>query len=500
MQPKGYEGLSLKDFLQFIFKRKFLILLTFLAIICITTVGTFLIEPIYEAKAQFLVKLGRESIYVPEIGDTKPIIISDRQNQINLEAEIIKSRSLIDEVIAALSPATIYPGLGQPRTGILASILHSYSKPQDPAKTALLNIQSNLEIQVVEDSGIIDVYFKHVDPQMAATVLNELAKCYLERHLNVHKSTRSNAFFREQADNLESELSRDEARMQALKEKYNITFLAEQQRLLLSKITDLRSEFDITRREIGETRNRIAHLRKQLAKTPENIAQIKDFNRNNDLINTLEAQLVELQLRKRQLSTKYSDDSRLVQSVNEEIEMVKKKMAKLEGTQIGTTRWGLNPTFQYLQKELHRSEADLKSLEAKRDIQSVQLKEYHHDLKRLNSIEVEYRHRQQKLELDRQNYRLYLTKLEESRISEAMDSEKIASVRLIEPVQVPIKPTFPRKSLNFVLGLLLGTIGSLGLAFFLHNLDDSMETVESVENCLNVPVLISIPYIKQGKT
>ena len=92
---------------------------------------------------------------------------------------------------------------------------------------------------------------------------------------------------------------------------------------------------------------------------------------------------------------------------------------------------------------------------------------------------------------------MYLTKFEESRISDAMDSEKITSVNLIEPAQVPLKPVSPKKFLNLVLGLLLGALGGLGVAFFLHYMDDSLETVEDVEDALDVPVLISIPCNKK---
>ena len=428
------------------------------------------------------------------------MVSTNRDNQINSEIEILKSRSLAQDVITALGPKTIYEEIGQPRSGILASILHRDAKPQDPAKTALLKLQKNMEIQDVSDSGIIEVYFRHTDPQIAATVLNEMAKYYLERHLSVHKSVRSHAFFRQQADHLQDKLSRDEARLQALKEKYNVTSLEEQQRLLLSKITDLRSELDRTMSQIVETQSRVAHLQMQLEKTPETISESQDVNRNTALINTLESRLVELQLSKKQLLAKYADDNRLIQSVNEEIEMVKQKLTEQEGERYGTTHWEINPTFQHLQQELHDSKADLKSLKAKRGIQSTQLQEYQQDLVRLNGIEIEYRQRQQEVEVDRKNYHLYLTKFEESRISKAMDSEKITSVTLIEPVQVPIKPVSPRKSLNLALGLLLGTFGSLVLAFFLHYLDDSLETVESVENCLDVPVLISIPYTKEGGT
>lgn len=101
------------------------------------------------------------------------------------------------------------------------------------------------------------------------------------------------------------------------------------------------------------------------------------------------------------------------------------------------------------------------------------------------------------MELDRQNYRLYLTKFEESRISDAMDSEKIANVSLIEPARPPIKPVSPRIFLNILLSIFLGGFGGLGLAFFSEYFDDSLEKNEDVEDHLGVPVLASIPKMKK---
>jgi len=42
----------------------------------------------------------------------------------------------------------------------------------------------------------------------------------------------------------------------------------------------------------------------------------------------------------------------------------------------------------------------------------------------------------------------------------------------------------------------LGAFGGFGLAFFREYLDDSIETIEDVEDCLHLPVLASIPYSK----
>ena len=104
---------------------------------------------------------------------------------------------------------------------------------------------------------------------------------------------------------------------------------------------------------------------------------------------------------------------------------------------------------------------------------------------------------EQNIEVDRGNYRLYLSKVEESRISEAMDSEKIASVSLMGPARPPRKPVSPKVLLNLLIGIFLGIFGSLTLALFREYLDDRIEKIEDVEKELQLPVLASIPIFQQ---
>jgi uncharacterized protein involved in exopolysaccharide biosynthesis len=213
------------------------------------------------------------------------------------------------------------------------------------------------------------------------------------------------------------------------------------------------------------------------------------------LINTLQARLVELQLKEKKLLLKYTEENRLVRNTKEEVEIVRNKLAEQENKLYGKSRSGRNPTYQRLQDELFRNEAELKALHAKRLTQSAQSAEYDQELKGLNRIEVELSQLKQEVDVDRENYQLYLSKFEESRISDAMDAEKMANVSLIEAAQPPMMPVSPKVFLNIILSIFLGSFGGLGLAFFLEYLDDSLENDSDVEECLQLPVLASIPKL-----
>jgi uncharacterized protein involved in exopolysaccharide biosynthesis len=139
---------SLRDFLHVIFKRKAQIKLFFLATFCAVVAGTFVIKPTYEAKAHILVKVGRESMYVPATGSGNPVICIIREEQINSEIEILKGRSLIQDVVTSFGPATIYPDLDTEKKGILATVIPGRSRQdKTSAEKALLVLQKKLEVQ-----------------------------------------------------------------------------------------------------------------------------------------------------------------------------------------------------------------------------------------------------------------------------------------------------------------------------------------------------------------
>jgi uncharacterized protein involved in exopolysaccharide biosynthesis len=259
-------------------------------------VGTFMAKPTYQADAQILVKLGRENIYLPASGSSSPVINFNREEQINSEIEILKSRSLAMEVLQELGPATVYEGISNGPSGIRAAILPSKGSGRTPAEKAFLQMQKALDVQGIKKSNVIECSFKHTDPQTAAAVANKLSNLFLDRHLSVHKTPQSYAFFQQQSEFLKTKLNKAEARLQELKEKYDVTALDEQQSILLRQAADMRADLNETLSHAVEVENRIEELQQQLAAVPTTIPQGEEIDHNPYLISTLEARLVELQL------------------------------------------------------------------------------------------------------------------------------------------------------------------------------------------------------------
>ena len=497
MDTEATTSTSLRDFLHVVFKRKTHILLFFIVTVCTVAIGSLLVKPTYEATSQILVKMGRENLYVPASGSATPVVSFNREEQINSEIEILKSRFLAEKVVESLGPTVIYKALSENSQGLLSRLFPKAHARQSPVEKAILKLQKTLKVEGVRKSDVIRISLKHKDPQMAANVVNTLVKFYLDHHLNVHKNPQSYEFFQEQSQILKDQLNGAEGKLEAFKKRHAVSSLDEERTLLLRQEADLRAALNQTLSQEAETENRIRQLRQQLAATSKTIPLDEEIDHNPLAINTLEAKLVELELKEQALLSKYTEQSRLVRNVRDEIRMVRKKLAEQETKRYGKTRSGVNITYQRLEEDLLRNEAELKAIRAKKKTQGAQLAAYQKKLEKLNRIEVELNQLKQQVDVDRQNYRLYLSKFEESRISDAMDTEKIANVNVIEPAQSPLKPVSPKILLNMMLAIFLGGFGGFGLAFFSEYLDDSLEKTEDVENYLEVPVLASIPELKK---
>jgi succinoglycan biosynthesis transport protein ExoP len=89
--------------------------------------------------------------------------------------------------------------------------------------------------------------------------------------------------------------------------------------------------------------------------------------------------------------------------------------------------------------------------------------------------------------------RAFITKLPELQNGSAL------RVSLVEPALRPSSPVRPRTRLNIVLGLLVGLMFGVGLAFLREFLDRSIRTPEALEVAAAAPVVGTIPPFKASK-
>jgi Mrp family chromosome partitioning ATPase len=216
------------------------------------------------------------------------------------------------------------------------------------------------------------------------------------------------------------------------------------------------------------------------------------------IIDDTKAQLLALQLKEKQLLEKYPETNKFITDVRSEIEMVKDFLRKQEGEIRKTVRTGKNRNelYQTLATDQVKIEADLSAQGARVAMIEQQLRELDREIRNIDSREKELQALHRRLATSENNYKTYLTKLEEAKISENMDALKIANVNVIHAAAIPAKPIKPRKAFNVGLSIILGGLLAVSLAFFSEYTGQQLATPDAVERQLKLSVLASVKAYK----
>ncbi len=76
---------------------------------------------------------------------------------------------------------------------------------------------------------------------------------------------------------------------------------------------------------------------------------------------------------------------------------------------------------------------------------------------------------------------------------------KANNISIQDPAEKPVTPIKPKKLLNILVSIIIGSFGGVGLAFFLEYLDDTAKTADDVEKVMKWPFLVNIPDIVYGE-
>ena len=481
-------GGFLRDFLHVLFKRKGLIAVFFFSTVATVTLATYLLsEPLYRASTQLLVSPGREQI--ADLNPSRPgagFSAHMMEEQIARSIELLSGRSLAERVVETVGQENLYPRL---RKRVESSI-SQWISPKEITdemlfEAAVATLMEDVAAEGTGKSSLINLTFKHEAPEMAAQISNLLASLYVERHLGVLKNPKTDAFFQEQFQDNKAKLRDTEEKLEAFKKQHAIvTSVKDEQDLTLKQALTVKTLLSDTRSQQAEVASRVAQLRQQLANTAV----------NPSTTSILRDKLTNLELQENELALRFKAENPTLRNLREEIRLVREKVSEQEKSKsYGNTATATGSLYAQLQQDLLRNETEQKALRAREDAHSGKLAEFQSRLNLLERIAVEFEHLFQARQMSDQNNRLYQTKFEEMRISNAMDAQKIANVRVVEPARIPTEPIDSKNALKIIAGIVFGLLGGIALALVTNLLSGKLETIEDIERHLNLPVLVSVP-------
>jgi len=453
-QPQQ-QSLNMQDFLTIFFKHKWKILITFALVAAATCVIALQTTPKqFVAKGVVMVKFGREFVPVSEVGNVQPPTMNP-ESIINTEVQILTGRDLMEKVVDAVGPEELYPELGE--------------KPLPPdwrREIAILNFRTNLLVNPVKGSNLIEVYFRSKDPRVTAQVVNTLVDKLQERHLQVFSDPKS-SFLEAQTKEYQEKLSKSEADIENFKQKNQVFSLDEQRSLLLHE------------RDESEATLKTEQVRSR--ELQEKISFLKDRKNvyTDGVLEQLRSNLNGLEQKEQELASKYNDDNLTLVNHRKEMQVVREQIAKHEE--------------EVRAAEMTKIQAELEPLLVKVAGLQQRYDEAARKLRQIDGLSRQFEDLKREAATNESNYQTYLKKTEEARISEDLDRRKMTNVSVLERASVPITPIESKRQKTFGIGAFLAVALSLGLAYAAEYLPRGMTTPQSAVRRLSLPLMVTVP-------
>ena len=473
---------TLRDLAAVFFRQRRLILLWFGGILVAVLVYG-LIAPSYESEMRVLVRRGRADPPVTSATEPPQLERDDvTEEELNSEAELLHDNEILTSVVRASGLEKDSSWFRRLRGETAAQHL----------QRAVRKLDRRLDVQAAKKTTLITVSYASADPEQAARVLRCLADAYLARHLQVRRPSGELNFFEQQIGESRRALEQAELNLMNFTRDEGVISAAQERDIALQKISEMESGQRQTQVEMAETSQRIRILRSKLAALPERVTTLVQNSDNPQLFEKLKSSLLDLELRRTELLTKYEPAYRLVQEVDRQIAQAKDSIAHEELAPLREQTTDLDPNHTWAKGELVKAEVELGGLEARSKAAAAVLSKYQQNAQELGVRALKQEDLLSALKAEEDQYLLYMQKREQARIGDALDQERILNVTIAEQPTVPALPA--RSELTYgLLGFGLAAVASTVIGFAADRLDPAFRTPDEVLAYLGTPVLASLP-------
>lgn len=475
---------SLRDLMAVMFRQQRVAVYTFLVVLAIS-LAYALLATSYQAHMKVLVRRGRvDPVVTPEqnspVEFARPEI---SEEELNSEVELLRDEGLLRKVVEqnGLASADFRRGFPAGRdTGELQ------------VARAVRRLANHLRVEPIRKTNLILVSYESSDAALSARVLNSLAKLYIEKHKEVRRSSEEFPFFEQQADRSRRRLDDSEVRLLDFSRGRGVVSGSLERDLALQRVGEIENSGQQVRIAIQETSRRVQALEARLQSLPERSTSMVRTSDNPQLQGTLHGKLLELELKRTELLTKYEPGYRLVQEVQEQIEQAKAAITSERLAPVHEETTEKDPNYEWAKAELGKAQVELSALRAREDRINSELAISRVQALRLGEAAIQQQDLLQSLKTAEESYLLYAKKSEEARIGDALDERGIVNVIIAEP---PLAPVLPKRSawIVMLIGLMAAGVASTILAFSADYLDPAFRTPQEVADCLRAPVLASLP-------
>jgi polysaccharide biosynthesis transport protein len=380
----------------------------------------FLVSPVYRADALLLVTESRshqETRYSDLL-----------RYKINSQLFIIESEDVIRGAIATVGADKLYPGLSDG----FDERFKGRGKDAPANEAAYIKAKKQLNIAAEKDTQVLRLSFAHEDPELAARFLNAIIDVFLKRQAELSGNSEAPAFFRAQVQRYKSDYDRASLELSNFSKSHSTYSVEQQRKLALERRDEVTSGLATTKGTILEKGSQAAKLQETLSQLKRHVGFPSE-------------------VRGPKYPAPQADNERSADLPNGDPPLL------------------LVRVYQDTAQTLVNLNASIAGLHALEENQRATLASVDDELVSLSSVEAEFDRLKREVDQAATYLEAQTKRAAEAQIDADWDtSEKLASVKVVQRANVPIKPAFPQKLLFISLGLLVGLIAGAAAAAVLH--------------------------------
>ncbi|MBW1966615.1 MAG: lipopolysaccharide biosynthesis protein [Deltaproteobacteria bacterium] len=525
---------TLQDYIAFLRRRKWFIVVPWLVILCIASVVAYILPPVYQSKATILI----ESQQVPE-DLVRTTVTGYAEERIKTITEQILSRQTLEQIIKDFR---LYPDFqdNAPIEDILSKMRKDISVEMVSAMVPSRRSERQVEVNVA-----FTVSYEGGDPKKVTQVANRLTSLFLEYNMRLRENlakTTTNILeqqleaYRNTTRLLEEKIARfkeehltelpelmrlnlefeQQIRQQIERVETKILALEDRKVYLEGQLATISPSVLFRGDQVWEPRDRLKLLRSQaisleaslspkhpdVIKIRREIEELeKKVNADNERRN-LEKMLNDKEVQLENLRNRTTDKHPDVVRLKQEISNIKTALADIQADEAGgadsADSGPTNPAYINLQTQIKRTEIELDSLRTQRKELEKKWQQYVKRLEQMPQVEQEYQDLARDYSAAQKKYNETSEKLMEARQAENLEENQAGEkFTVVDPPHVPGKPVKPNRMAIILIGFILGLGAGAGLAAAMEFTDTTLRTAGDVRRLTGAPVLSAIPDVRE---
>jgi polysaccharide chain length determinant protein (PEP-CTERM system associated) len=474
----GHREMTIKDYLELLRRRSWLILGCALLFLGAGLVICFLLPPQYVSQTLVIV----EQQKVPE-NYVKPVVTEDLNARLASMREQILSRSRLEPIIERFS---LFSG-----TNI---------QMDDRVDATRKAIQITPIASGANKMPGFYVSFRAQNARIAQQVCSEITSLFLSESLHAREQSAegTTAFLAQQVADAKRALDEQDAKLADFQRKY-LGKLPGQEQSNLNTLQALTTQLDAATQSINRMQQDETFMQALIS---QQTAESQHEDTTGLTAETEQAKLKTLIAQKKELDALYTPDHPDVVALSRKITDLQNEIAQNSAQRTpGNTAVGPRPESPQLQKVRAQLRSVQQSIAAQKQEQAriaQQIGAYQARIEASPMVEQEFKQITRDHETALQFYNNLLAKTNESSMATDLERRQQGEqFQVLDAANLPDAPVFPNPYLFAAGGFILGLTVGMGIATALEYRDTSVQTESDIWAFTKLPTLATISYFEE---